>query len=193
MQYFSNFPKLIFQNQLMVDITRRAKVLEKLDGNPYLFLPYTIEDGDTIESIANYYYGDPQYSWLIIIANNIIDPYSDFFKSYKIFNDYIAQKYSKDAEKSEGRALTKDEIIAWTQNETITDNILWYQNQFVPEIQLSKETFMNDETKNFFANFSPKRIYDYETEENDKKRNIQLVSSRYVGQIVQEVRSILNG
>jgi len=192
-QYFSSFPQIFFNNQLMVDISRRASILEKLAGNPYLFLPYTIEDGDTIESIANYYYGSPNYSWLIMLANNIIDPYSDFFKSYKIFDDFVAQKYSAEAENFYGRPATREEILAFTQNTTTNENILWYENEYNKEIQLSKETFLDDTFQNFYSNFKPVRYYDYETKINDEKRNIQMISQRYVGQIVQEMRAILNG
>lgn len=192
-QYFSAFPQLFFQNQLMVDITRRAAVLEKLSGNPYLFLPYTIQDGDSIESIANYYYGSPEYSWLIMLANNIIDPYSDFFKSHKIFNDYLAQKYAKEAEDFYGSPQTPTQILAFTQNQTITENILWYENEYNPDIQLSSETFLDNTLKDFYPNFKPLRYFEYETRLNDEKRNIQMISTRYVGQVVQEMRAILNG
>ena len=84
-KYFQHFPYILYNDEVVTDITRRSSVLKKLKGNPYLFLPYTIKEGDTIETIADDYYGDPGLSWLIVMANNIIDPIADFFKDYQIW------------------------------------------------------------------------------------------------------------
>lgn len=193
-KYFQHFPYILYNNEVVTDITRRSSVLKKLEGNPYLFLPYTIKEGDTIETIADDYYGDPGLSWLIVMANNIIDPIADFFKDYQTFNEFVIQKYSKDAEKSLDRALKKYEILEWTQNTTRTDNIIYYRSVYNKDVLLSKETFLNnDTTKNFYTDFQPLRFFQYETEENDKLRTIQLISSQYTGQVIQEMRTILNG
>ena len=193
-KYFQHFPYISYNDEVVTDITRRSAVLKKLEGNPYLFLPYTIKEGDTIETIADDYYGDPGLSWLIVMANNIIDPIADFFKDYQTFNEFVIQKYSKDAEKNLGRALKKYEILEWTQNTTRTDNIIYYRSVYNKDVLLSKETFLNNETtKNFYTDFQPLRFFQYETEENDKLRTIQLISSQYTGQVIQEMRTILNG
>ena len=193
-KYFQHFPYILYNDEVVTDITRRSSVLKKLEGNPYLFLPYTIKEGDTIETIADDYYGDPGLSWLIVMANNIIDPIADFFKDYQTFNEFVIQKYSKDAEKSLDRALKKYEILEWTQDTTRTDNIIYYRSVYNKDVLLSKETFLNnDTTKNFYTDFQPLRFFQYETEENDKLRTIQLISSQYTGQVIQEMRTILNG
>ena len=192
-KYFQHFPYILYNDEVVTDITRRSSVLKKLEGNPYLFLPYTIKEGDTVETIADDYYGDPGLSWLIVMANNIIDPIADFFKDYQTFNEFVIQKYSKDAEKSLDRALKKYEILEWTQNTTRTDNIIYYRSVYNKDVLLSKETFLNnDTTKNFYTDFQPLRFFQYETEENDKLRTIQLISSQYTGQVIQEMRTILN-
>lgn len=192
-KYFQHFPYILYNDEVVTDITRRSSVLKKLEGNPYLFLPYTIKEGDTIETIADDYYGDPGLSWLIVMANNIIDPIADFFKDYQTFNEFVIQKYSKDAEKSLDRALKKYEILEWTQDTTRTDNIIYYRSIYNKDVLLSKETFLNnDTTKNFYTDFQPLRFFQYETEENDKLRTIQLISSQYTGQVIQEMRTILN-
>ena len=127
------------------------------------------------------------------MANNIIDPIADFFKDYQTFNEFVIQKYSKDAEKSLDRALKKYEILEWTQDTTRTDNIIYYRSVYNKDVLLSKETFLNnDTTKNFYTDFQPLRFFQYETEENDKLRTIQLISSQYTGQVIQEMRTILN-
>lgn len=178
----------------MVDITRRAAFLDKFRGNPYVYLPYTIKEEDTLESIAYNYYGDPGLSWLILIANDIIDPFTDFWKNQRKFEKYIAQKYRAQAEKATGAyngnyvPMTEREIVEWTQNETISDNIVHYFSIHNTEVILSKRT--GDAGQD--PEFRPLRIYDYEDQINEGRRNIYLVSTNYVNQLTAELEKVLN-
>ena len=190
MTYFSSFPTITWNNFEMVDISRRAVVLKKLRGNPYLFAPYVCGEDDTIENIAQYYYGDPKLSWMVALANNIVDPYSDFFKNQTKLKLFIAQKYRAEAiTHYQNSNITDDNVIAWTQNTTITDNIIHYYSQYNKEVQITKETF----AKYPNGEFLPMRAYDYEQEENESKRTIQLIDVQFVGQIENEMKALLNG
>ena len=193
--YFKKFPNITWDNKTVVDITRRAAFLDKFRSNPYVFLPYTIAEEDTIESIANDFYGDPGLSWLIVVANDIIDPFTDFWKNQRTFEKFIVQKYRTEAEKSDGRydadtyiPMKDNEVVEWTQNETITDNIVHYFNLANRDIIISKRTGLAGQDPNFF----PLRIYDYEDEINEGKRNIFLISKNYVNQLRAELEKVLN-
>lgn len=193
--YFKKFPNVLWNQRKLVDITRRAALIDKFKGNPYVFLPYTIREQDTIESIAYNYYGDPKMSWLIIVANNIIDVHSDFWKSQKPFESLISAKYKEQAERSTGRydadeyiPMTEREVVEWTQNETITDNIIHYFSVANKDVIVSKRTWEEFPDGEFF----PLRIYDYEDQLNEQKRNIVLISKNYVNQLNSELERVLN-
>jgi hypothetical protein len=193
MGYFNAFPNIRWNNLLMVDITRRAAVINKLRGNPFLFVPYEMQSDDTPQTIALNYYGDSQLDWLIYLANNTIDPYTDFYKSQTALDQFVIQKYSLQAEISRGRQLKKYEVLDWTQDETTEDNILFWYSSFAPNVKLSVETMKNSTFASYYSEFKPKRIYTYEFEENDAKRTIKLISQSYATQVMQEFREILNG
>jgi len=239
--YFKSFPTTLWDKKEMVDISRRATILNKVKGDPYGFVPYTVQDGDTIEMIAYHYYGDAELSWLILLANNIIDPYEDFFKEKGQLDQYIINKYrnewyqsvivnnvlqladpatnsiSTDPEVTLERYLDytvnsnytewdADEIVLrWTQNQAVppsnTGNnflteaaaqafktIKYYYSTNNPNIQISPAT----QIKYPSGEFVPKYIYDYEVDENEKKRNINLISDIYVNQIIDEMKTVLN-
>lgn len=188
-QYFKNFPTIDWNGMVMVDLSRRAAVLQKLSGNPYLFLPYDIQEKDTIESIAYHYYGDPKLSWMIILANNIIDPYTDFFKSEEKLKNFIIDKYKAQAEASESRTLKRYEVLEWTKNTTITDNIIYYYNRYNKDIQLNPASFERFGD----GDFLPLRYFEYEERENENKRTIKLISDTYVTQVQREMKALLNG
>ena len=239
--YFKSFPTTLWDKKEMVDISRRATILNKVKGDPYGFVPYTVQDGDTIEMIAYHYYGDAELSWLILLANNIIDPYEDFFKEKGQLDQYVINKYrdewyqtvivnnilsledpatnavSTDPEvtlivyldyiNNEGYTVwNADEIVLrWTQNQAALPSsagnnylsedgsqafktIKYYYSTNNPNIQISPAT----QIKYPSGEFVPKYIYDYEVDENEKKRNINLISDIYVNQIIDEMKTVLN-
>jgi hypothetical protein len=123
-EYFDKIPEITYNRVLVRDISRRVSFLKQSIANPYVFLPYTIEEGDRAEDIAYHYYGDPNYSWLVYLANNIVDPYNEWPMDEYTFNQYIIEKYK---ERSSGR--TGWDVIAWAQDTTRDDNIAYYYKE----------------------------------------------------------------
>jgi len=118
--YFDKMPIINYNGYQVRDLTRRNKFLPVSMANPYLFLPYTITDEDRPEDIAYYYYGSTDYTWLVLLANNIIDPYHDWPLKEDDFYQYLIKKYEKVSGKK------GYEVVDWTQNETLSDNIVYY-------------------------------------------------------------------
>ena len=118
--YFDKMPIINYNGYQVRDLTRRNRFLPVSISNPYLFLPYTITDEDRPEDIAYYYYGSTDYTWLVLLANNIIDPYHDWPLKEDDFYQYLIKKY----EKASGKKSY--EVVDWTQNENLSDNIVYY-------------------------------------------------------------------
>lgn len=121
-EYFKKLPQVSYNNVLVRDITRRVNFLKQTVENPYVFLPYTIQEGERAEDIAYHYYGDANYAWLVYLANNIVDPYNEWPMDEYVFNQYIIDKY---AEQSGRKGY---DVVAWAQDETelFGDNIVYY-------------------------------------------------------------------
>ena len=117
---FSQLPIINYNGYQVRDLSRRNRVLPPSITNPYLFLPYTITDEDRPEDIAYYYYGSTDYTWLVLLANNMIDPYHDWPLKDEDFHKYIIKKYEKLS------GLKGYEVIDWTKNENIDANIAYY-------------------------------------------------------------------
>jgi hypothetical protein len=121
--YFSKFPIIKYDNIFVRDLTKRTKFIEKNFSNPYIFLPYTVKEDEKPEDIAYYYYGSTDETWLVLLANNIIDPYHEWPLNEEQFNKYLIQKY----ENISGR--TGYGVVDWTSNEMNDDNILFYYKE----------------------------------------------------------------
>lgn len=186
-RYFSFFPKVQYNGKEAVNISKRVKVLEFLYGKNADYLAYTISDGEKAEDIAYYYYGDIGKVWLVYLANNIIDPYSQWPLNNSEFEAMLMTKYKA---QSGARGYN---IIAWTQNTSITTNIVYYENYENPDLKISKDTFTLNSNLQLInaAEWYPVRYYDYEVELNENKRNIFLVNRVYAEQAKEDLKRLL--
>jgi hypothetical protein len=101
MAYFSKFPVLqypvrdgeVFRYALTRNILRRVALNEDLKSGEGVFLQYDVKDGERPEHIAQRVYGDAAFHWIILLTNDIIDPYHGWYKSSFAMEEYIQKKY----------------------------------------------------------------------------------------------------
>ena len=91
--YFSFFPSLMYANTAATNIIAKVKFDETVLKRSATFYPYTITNNERADRIADSYYGDPSYDWLIYLSNNIMDPLNEWPKSENEFNDFLTLKY----------------------------------------------------------------------------------------------------
>jgi hypothetical protein len=105
--YFKEFPKFLYdfkygnttKTTVVTDITRNVRFRKEVLENVTLFDEYDIVDGETPEIVAEKIYGDPEYHWIIMLANQKHDYISDFPLSEQalvkhIIATYGAQRYA---------------------------------------------------------------------------------------------------
>jgi len=182
-KYFRYFPEVKYNGKVLTNITRRVRFTDTIATNPYVFLPYTVKNDEKPEDVAFYYYGSVDYVWLIYLSNNIIDPYYDWPMNQKNFDNYIIDNYATQANTT-GRA-----VLDWSMNTEITDNILYYENSEGDRV--SPET--PDLDPNFVAaDWRAIRVWDYEFERNEDRRNILVVDKKYARQMDKELKEIMD-
>ena len=134
-RYFRYFPTTIHTNQQLIDITRRVNAEFTILRNPYIFLPYTIEGEIKPEDVAQYYYGDMRYTWLVYISAGVFDPYMD----WPLTDRNLDRTLKKIYETLSGE--TGQAVLDWMKNTEITDNIVHYRNVEDNSILISKSSF----------------------------------------------------
>jgi hypothetical protein len=99
--YFKDFPNFIYQfkvgnttkTSLVKDVTRNIRFRRDVLANITVYDEYDIVDGETPEIIAEKLYGDAQYHWIIMLANDRYDYIEDFpLAEYQLVR-VIAAKY----------------------------------------------------------------------------------------------------
>ena len=79
--------------QVVQDILRRVKFSDELKSNNAFFDQYDIKDGETPEMVALRFYRDPQYHWVVLLANDIVDPRFDWPMTQTNLVEYCKTKY----------------------------------------------------------------------------------------------------
>lgn len=107
MAYFQEFPNVEYVNRfpnaksndevtVAKNIFKRAKIRDDLESVFVFSDYYTIEDNERPEQIAEKVYGNPEYDWIILIANNILDPYEEWPLSQSDLNQHLLEKYGSE-------------------------------------------------------------------------------------------------
>jgi hypothetical protein len=219
MKYFQTLPKIasidyVGNKVVLTNLLIRAEVIPSLLNNPLLFYQYDIQNDDTPEIIADKYYGDPYRYWIVLFANQIIDPQWNWPMNTNLFNDYIIDKYTSDTANSlniSANTVTYGQVLAYTQGTvknyiksvTTTDTYSSTSNTSVYILdQASYNTVIEGTTT---ANFSTgtkasviknvikytQSLYDYEVEQNESMRSINLVNSSYVPQFESQFKALM--
>lgn len=68
-------------------------VSDAVKHSTYYYL-YDVVDGETPEDVANKFYDDPTKHWIVLMANEMVDPQYDWTLSTNNFQKYINNKYS---------------------------------------------------------------------------------------------------
>jgi len=184
--YFSYFPSVDYdiakdgKTENVVDILRRFIIKSSLDERTTIFYDYDMKDGDRPDTIAHKYYGDSKYDWIVLMFNNIIDPFYDFALSQLNFEKFITSKYGSIAE-----ALSEthhfEQIIR--QEQRTASGI--FLKEIVIEVDLETFTGLPLSERREVDNFT------FEERANDAKRTISIIDKKYLQTIIADAESVL--
>lgn len=169
--YFGNFKPVMYQGLKLRNIMHSAQLAKGIIDKATVSYPYTLQDGDTPNIIAYDYYGSVEYVWLVLLANNILDPYTDWYKSQEQFDSYIIKKYGSCAE---AQALIHHYTIVNDPD----------QVDVTPETYL----YMGDGEG---IGLTPVYAYEWETSINEPKRTINLIDKSVAAKIAFELEKVL--
>ena len=91
--YFSFFPSMLYANTAASNLIAKVKFDAAVFNRSDTYYPYTVVNNERADQIAESYYGDASFDWIIYLGNNIIDPANEWPKSENNFNDFLTLKY----------------------------------------------------------------------------------------------------
>ena len=170
---------------------RRYKISDDLFGYATFYKKYTIQDDIKIETIANQYYGSPLYDWVIILTNNFINPLFALPLNTQSVRQIAEDKYGETEaysgihhyetiEKKSGQTVDGLDVVALKGGLTVDKK--FYDSPYTYFNGTQAVTVNGNTVSKSVTN------YEYELEENEKKREIHLLRSTYLKRFVNEFK-----
>ena len=98
--YFANFPLIPYDNygtgdfRLTPNILKRIAVRANIKTTTSLFDTYDVKEGETPEMIADKLYGNPEFHWVVLMINDVVDRYHQWPMSRRQFLAHLNDKYT---------------------------------------------------------------------------------------------------
>ena len=200
-KYFNYFPQTLYQltqnsADIALKLTARFNFEKTFKENTAVSYEYDIQDGDTPEIVAHKYYGDMYQYWIVLFANQILDPQWEWPLSYDAFNAYISDKYPvggpidaySDVHHYEEIITQYDAATQVTTTQTIVIDKPTYDSL------MTGTTSYNLPTGTVTVTTDKRGVsyYTYEEELNESNRSINILNSSYVTQLEKQFKSLMN-
>jgi len=195
---------------LLTNILTRSSFLREIMDNTSIWYDYQMKENETPEIIADKLYGDVNRHWIILMFNQVLDPFYSFPMSSPVLNTYITNKYVNPYALHHYEQKTVYEVflnsLPQYSNEVITTLSALQQNMttgllettpFLPAIGASLEAdayteyFGSGITINVTITNYAISNYTYEELENEKRRTIKLLDKNYVTVVESEFRRLM--
>jgi len=174
--YFKQFPTTIRDNITLVNLLKRVRIRSKIFNDSASYYPYVIQLNERIEHVAYNYYGDAHLSWLVLLSNDIVDPYFDWYLNPDEFNKFIVKKYGSVAE--------AQSTIKHYKNTTDSHTVS------VDTFETSAASTLSGLSADDYVAVD---AYTFEDELNESKKFIRLLDSSLVPLVTKELRLLMNG
>jgi hypothetical protein len=161
--------------------------------NPLVFYPYDIQEGDTPEIIAYKYYGDSYKYWMVLFANQIMDPQWQWPIDNLTLDNYLSDKYpNTNVDTTIHHYLkTVTSVDNTSRTSTITETIIDLTAYNALARTTRSYTLPNGSTVTVTTDKSSVNIYDYEMSVNEKNRSIRLINAVYADQLEKEFQTLM--
>jgi len=104
-KYTKILPQVTYNGVSICDITHRLDMLKTVMDYETMYYSVNIAENDTPERVAEQYYGNQDYWWIVCAINKVIDPFYDWIMretevyaySEKLYDDINAVHHYEDA------------------------------------------------------------------------------------------------
>jgi hypothetical protein len=198
MQYFDTLPKIIETDNVGVsrvftNLMARASIIPDVLKNPLVYYSYDIQEGDTPEIVAYKYYGDSYRYWIVLFANELLDPQWSWPMDSTVFDNYMAEKYPSGNTTTTVYSYEKKLTQTDNSTNTVTINTIDVnQTEYNSIIQNTETYSIGNSTVTVATTKRIVTIYDYELELNESKRKINILNSVYVDQMESQFKSLMS-
>ena len=218
MGYFRELPNILYQSPLLnknssrdyiviKNIFRRAKLLDYLTGSATALNQYTIGDGERPDTIAENLYGDARLDYVVVLIAGITNIHHQWpLQDYQVY-DYALQKYGSESEMLSTHHYETFEIRDNLDRQILPPKLI-VDEEF--KIYGSRSKYPSDTRYTLRAQTGYRQLDDkdeytvktdniayavsnleYETEKNNKRREIDILKTGYLQTFLNDFRDVV--
>lgn len=213
-KYFNYFPTTFYSSNnstlglnVVTNLISRFSFESKLKENTAAFYKYQIQESDTPEIIASKYYDNSERHWIVLLFNDIIDPQWDWPLKQNDLIKYIDEKYAANGAANStvqsgiAWALSENNVQAYfkvitTTGDNNTIDVTKLEVDFNTYVNLAATTTnyttANNESVTVAITKETKSYYTYEVEQNETKREINLLKKEFVPAVEKEFKRVIS-
>jgi hypothetical protein len=196
MNYFRNLPDILYPSfnkessshdyTKIKNFFRRAYIPESILSQYVAFQDYKIIGDDRPDVVAQKYYNNSNYDWLIFITNNIQNIRTDWPMTQIDLNNYLFDKYTEqelsEIHHYETREVrnSQDHVILRAGIRVSPNYIFKYTEEIGNNLEIITLNPVVEITN-----------YEHEVKVNDDKRSIVLLRPEYTALVEKELSTIL--
>ena len=171
---------------------RRYKIDEDIFGYATFYNRYALQDNIKLETTAKEYYGNSFYDWEIVLTNNMINPQFSLPQTSEVVRKIAEEKYGETEAYSgihhyESIRLVADQSVDGFPVIILADGLIVDHNFYT-----SDYTYWNGDTAvTVSGNTVAKPItnYEYEVNENEKKREVYILKETFFPRFLNEFKT----
>ena len=187
--YFKNIPNVLYdingtepnQFRTVTNIMSRVRFKPSVIENITDYYPYKVLEGERPDIVSYKKYGTVAYSYLILLINDIIDPLFDWPLPSRQFENYIIEQYGSVANAQSTNKYYYQIVRAEVARTGVSERVPEYK------IIVDQTTYNSLDA----SVRSAQNVYDWETEQNDNKREIKIINPDFIQDIDYEVKKTL--
>lgn len=170
---FKEFGKIYYEqegfNKEVQNILKSYHVKRIQIDDSFLYQYYIVQDGERAETISERLYNNTRFYWIILLINNIINPYTDWPMDQLELEEYTKVKY---------------------KNPFAIKHFIDLRNNRIAD-DIDDRNYRNLGPGSYPAYITPITFYEYERLENVKKKEIVVVNPKYIFEFLDYIEKII--
>ena len=191
--YFRKLPNLdypslkndrtsVYDYEIVKNLFKRAVVRDDVFGDMVNFTKYSVEGDERPDEVAYDFYGDAALDWVILTTNNIVHVRDEWPMGSQDFLTYLNQKYTTQELTNIHHYETK--VIRDSANNLIQPAGLYVDSTH-------SMTYVDRGVTTTKSEITSVSFLQHETDENDKKRNINILKRELLDTFFRDIENIM--
>ena len=177
-----NDRKSVYDYQIVKNLFKRAVMRDDVYGSLVNFEKYSVQGDERPDQVAYDFYGDSALDWVILTTNNIVHVRDEWPMGSQDFLTYLNQKYTTQELTNIHHYETK--VIRDSANNLIQPAGLYVDSDH-------SMTYVDRGVTTTKSEITSVSFLQHETDENDKKRNINILKRQLLDTFFRDIENIM--